>query len=1551
LKQSQEDAEEHPKPMKNVEDVYVASPLQQGLIFHGLYEPESSAYSVQMICDLEGKLDVELFRRAWLRVFERYAILRTFFIWEEGKQVLQVVRAKVRLPWQEFDWQALSPAEQDSQLQSLVEKDRTQGFDFSQAPLVRISLIRLSDREAKFVWCHHHSLLDGWSAFRVFNEAFKFYEAFVSGGDLTLPPARPYRDYIVWLQQQDLSAAERFWRERLNGFTNASPLTRDRREQREREPLSEAIEQQEHRERLYLSGQTTSSLKLLAREHQLTLNTVMQGAWALLLSRYSGETDVLFGTVVSGRPPELSGVEEMVGPFINLLPLRVRVDDELELLPWLKQLQSEQVEMRGYEYSPLVEVQGWSDVPRGLPLFETMMVFENYPITSSTQKPEVSLKMTRVKNVEKTSYPLTFEVVPAGKLVLQLSYDTGYFTKERVDRMLQHLGRILEEMVAHPGARLREFSLLTPTERHQMLIRWNDTHRDYSPAIALQHLFEAQVQRTPDHVAICYEGEQLSYLELNYKSNQLAHYLRALGVGPETLVGILVERSVEMVVGLLAILKAGGAYLPLDPTYPSERLNLMIKDAEIDLLLTQQQFVTQMSQQVAQVVCLNTDWQKIARESRENVSSEVTADNLAYVIYTSGSTGQPKGAMNTHRGICNRLQWMQEEYQLTPDDRVLQKTPFSFDVSVWEFFWPLITGARLVVARPGGHQDASYLLKLIKEQQITTLHFVPSMLRVFLEEDGVETCTDLRRVICSGEALSPALEKRFHSRLRAGLHNLYGPTEAAVDVTYWACERNGERNIVPIGRPIANTEIYIIDKNLAPAPIGLNGELHIGGVGLARGYLKRAELTAENFLPHPFSQKPGARLYRTGDLARFLPKGEIEFLGRADDQLKIRGFRIEAGEVETTLTSHPHIREAVVIARVNESGDKQLIAYLVTEIERTPTSSELREYLGKKLPEYMIPSAYVMLKELPLTANGKVDRRALPAPDTRQGQSEKNYVGARTEAEQTLVEIWEAVLGVERVGIYDNFFELGGDSILSIQIVARTNRAGLHLTPKDLFQHQEIAGLAQVISEAGEVVAAEQGAVSGAVRLTPIQEWFFESELEEAGHYNQSVLLKVKAEIEEEKLAAALQGLMKQHDALRQRFKRGAAGWEGWNEATEELQLERVDLRGKRGAERGAAIAARAATVQGSLNLSEGPLLRAVYFDCGEEEAGRLLLVVHHLVVDGVSWRILLEDLQRGYEQLSSGGEVELGAKSTSFQRWAEELTVQAQEAELQGEVGYWVAQGWERARELPVEKESGRQRIATAGTVSKSLSEEETRKLLQEVPETYHTQINEVLMTALGRALGGWLGEGEVVIEVEGHGREEVVAGLDLSRTVGWFTTIYPVLLAVGEEEELGAGLKRVKEQLRQIPQHGIGFGMLKYLSADEAVREQMRKVPGGAVSFNYLGQFDQVLRNEAVIAVADESSGPVQSSSNQLEYQLWINSIVRKGKLEVTWGYSKHSYENATIDQLAESYMEGLREIIAHCESAEAGGFTPSDFPEANLSQSDLDRFISRISQAVRE
>jgi amino acid adenylation domain-containing protein len=659
-----------------------------------------------------------------------------------------------------------------------------------------------------------------------------------------------------------------------------------------------------------------------------------------------------------------------------------------------------------------------------------------------------------------------------------LIYNPDLFDAITIGRMLSHFKLLLEGIAADPEQRLLQLSFLSQAEWNRLLVEWNDSGANYPHGRTLHELFEDQVERTPDAVAVVFEDHLLTYRQLDCRANQLAHHLGRTGVGPETLVGICVERSMEMVVGLLGILKAGGAYVPLDPTYPRERIDFMASDAGTTVLLTQERLVGAQPDLDVHLVCLDSDWTNIARESLDTaVGDGVTAANLAYVIYTSGSTGKPKGAMNTHRGVCNRLLWMQEAYQLTAVDRVLQKTPFSFDVSVWEFFWPLLTGACLVMARPEGHKDSAYLIETIVAQGITTMHFVPSMLRVFLQGEGLDACNSLKRVVCSGEALSTDLQARFFACLNAELHNLYGPTEAAVDVTFWPCERESERRVVPIGRPIANIQVYLLDAYLEPVPIGVPGELHIGGVGLARGYHNRPGLTATKFVPNPFSAEPGDRLYKTGDLARYLADGNVEFLGRTDHQVKVRGFRIELGEIEAALTRHPAVRETAVLAREDRPGDKRLVAYLVPTNGREPTVSEIRRFLREGLPEYMVPAIFVMLDTLPLTPNGKIDRRALPLPERVRPTVEQDFVPPRTQVEEILVRIWAEILDIEQVGVHDNFFEVGGDSLLIMPMIARAEQEGLHLAPQQVFQHQTISELAAV--EAKASVQAERESLAG----------------------------------------------------------------------------------------------------------------------------------------------------------------------------------------------------------------------------------------------------------------------------------------------------------------------------------------------------------------------------------------------------------------------------------------------------------------------------------------
>jgi amino acid adenylation domain-containing protein len=621
--------------------------------------------------------------------------------------------------------------------------------------------------------------------------------------------------------------------------------------------------------------------------------------------------------------------------------------------------------------------------------------------------------------------------------------------------------------VLNPQQRISQLPMLTEVEQQQLLFEWNNTQAEYPLDKCIHQLLEKQVERTPHAVAVVFEGQQLTYNELNCRANQLAHYLQSLGVKPDTLVGICVERSLEMIVGLLGILKASGAYVPLDPDYPIERIIFMLEDAAVKVLLTQQKLINKLPEHQAQLICLDADWELISQFSQDNPITDVQATNLAYVIYTSGSTGQPKGVMLSHSNLSNHMFWMQETFPLTKTDRVLQKTPFSFDASVWEFYAPLLVGGQLLIAQPGGHTDSDYLLKTIAQQQVTTVQLVPSLLQMLLEQGGIENCQLLKRVFCGGEILPVALQEKLLSQLNVNLCNLYGPTECCIDVTFWNCQREMYGQRIPIGRPISNTQIYILDSNLQSLPVGIPGELHIGGAGLARGYLNRPELTQEKFIPNPFSNYPDSRLYKTGDLARYLPDGNIEYLGRIDNQVKIRGFRIELGEIETVLKQHSQVQSSVIIDQEDTSGNKRLVAYIVPQKETTPTPNELRQFLKEKLPDYMIPSAFVIMESLPLTPNGKIDRRALPETNLC-GEIELNFVAPRNLEEEILAKIWSQVLRVEPVGIYDNFFELGGDSILTIQIITRARKAGLELTPKQLFTHQNIAELATVATRVTE---------------------------------------------------------------------------------------------------------------------------------------------------------------------------------------------------------------------------------------------------------------------------------------------------------------------------------------------------------------------------------------------------------------------------------------------------------------------------------------------------
>ena len=902
--------------MENVEDIYPLSPAQEGILFHCLEESKPGVYFEQYTCTLRDNLNTEHFTEAWDRLLARHAILRTAFVWAGMDQPLQVVHRQAQAPWQQLDWQDYSPDDQRRRSDTLLEQDRHRGFDLSQAPLVRFTLIKTAADEHRFIWSFHHLLSDGWSTAILIKEVFTTYTALCEGRQPQYDPPRLYRDYIAWLQQQETTQSDAFWKQTLLGFSSPTKLAIDQPGTHPDQSCSGP-----GRRELELPIETVQSLTSVARQHRLTLNTLVQGAWAVLLNCYSGEDDIVFGVTVSGRPPLLPGVETMVGMFINTLPVRVRLSHDEPLSNCLKRIQHQQIEARQFEHSSLALIQSQSDTPNSQPLFDTIVVFENYPLDDTLKRLPGGLTVHNVDYLEQSNYPLALLAIPQSSnhgLRLIAIYDYARFTDASIGRMLDHLKTLFVQIAANPNQQVSKLGVLTDEECRLTLTRWNQTEAPCPSDRCGHHLFERQALLSPDSPAAQYGQERLTYSQLNDRAGQLALYLQYLGVGPETLVGICVERSLEMIVGLLAVLKAGGAYVPLDPSYPTDRLRFMLNDSHPPVLLTQQHLEAVLPPHSGHTLCLDTDWPLVARHARTNntpLSTHGASPNsLAYVIYTSGSTGHPKGVMVTHRNLVQSTAARWDFYK-KPVERFLLLPSFAFDSSVAGLFWTLSQGGELYIPDQQHHNDPAYLAWLIQEQGVTYLLCVPSLYQQLLSEPN-RRLDSLTTVIVAGEPCPVELVETHKNKLPAALlFNEYGPTEATVWSTVYDCLGQPLHTIVPIGRPIANTKIYLLDPMLRPVPVGVSGQIHIGGANVARGYLNQPQLTQERFIPDPFSGDPADRLYQSGDWARYRHDGQLEFLGRRDEQVKIRGYRIELGEIENTLATHPAVSEAAAIVR------------------------------------------------------------------------------------------------------------------------------------------------------------------------------------------------------------------------------------------------------------------------------------------------------------------------------------------------------------------------------------------------------------------------------------------------------------------------------------------------------------------------------------------------------------------------------------------------------------------------------------------------------------
>lgn len=1050
--------------MKNVADIYPLTPAQAGMLFHTLQAPSSGVYFEQYVCTLSGSMDLVAFQQAWKIVVERHAVLRTAFIWEGLDEPLQVVRQTVELPFTHEDWRGLSETKQHNRLEAYIQKDRTRGFDPAKAPLLRLALFQVAADVHQFVWSFHHLQLDGWSTGLLLEEVFDSYETLHCGALPTSRSPRPFKDYVGWLKQQDIHQAESFWKKELAGFTTPTTLRVDRGSAAEKSTASSSYQQRQKE----LSESVSERLQHLAQQHRLTLNTIFQGAWAILLSRYSSERDVLFGTTVSGRPADLPGVESMIGMFINTLPARIQVDPDAEILPWLKNIQSRQLELRRYEYSPLVEIQGWSDVPKGRALFDTIVVFENYPVDGAAfQNGNPSLEISNVRYLEQSNYPLSVLVLPGKQLQVYIIYNNSYFDDEVVGRLLGHLETILTGMTVNTTHPIKAIGMLPPAEYQQIVDTWNNTQVNSPQPSQIQQFIEQHATHNPGCVAVVDNAKQLTYGELDRKANQLAHYLQTFGVGPNTPVGLVLERSVDMIVAILGVLKAGGAYLPLDPAYPHKRLAFMLTDTQTPVIVTHKKLGNSLPEYKAKTVFIDAEWNTISQQDGTAPQIAASPENLAYIIYTSGSTGQPKGVPISHHNLVHSTA-ARLDYYPEPIESFLLLSSFAFDSSIVGIFGTLCQGGTLVLPPQDGEQDIQQITDLIFKHQVSHLLSLPSLYNLILTYAKINQIKSLRAVMVAGETCPKNLVDLHYKNLPAAtLYNEYGPTEGTVWCTVYRVPADETHPQVPIGRPIANMQTYILGAQQQLLPIGVPGELYIGGKGLVRGYLNRPELTAEKFVPHPFSKNPAARLYRTGDLVRYLPDGNIDFLGRVDNQIKIRGYRVELDEIGGVMKQHPAIQDAVVIT-LGEGVDQHLVGYLAGELAVLPSADELRGFLQNRLPDYMVPVIFVPLDTLPLTPNGKVDRQSLPHPDLTTMSTNQSYTPPRNILDFQLTRIWEDVLKLERVGIHDNFFDLGGQSLLTVRLINEIHqKLDQKLPLAALFQAPTVAQLADVLRSKG----------------------------------------------------------------------------------------------------------------------------------------------------------------------------------------------------------------------------------------------------------------------------------------------------------------------------------------------------------------------------------------------------------------------------------------------------------------------------------------------------
>ncbi|WP_345027173.1 amino acid adenylation domain-containing protein, partial [Flavivirga jejuensis] len=1482
---------------RQVESIYLANSLQQGFIYHALSQAEDDAYRVQLLFDYNQALNIDNYMQSWELAIEKYPILRTGFNWEE--ELIQIVYSTAKLNCKTIDISDLSETERKEHLINLQQEDRSIAFDLTQPCLLRLYIIKQASNHYTILKSAHHSISDGWSGPLLLNNIHNNYIELQQNRAVKVVVDTAYLEAQYFFAKHS-DTVEAYWQTKkatIEQTNDLNPLLSYKQAldtvKTLEQPCDTSIE---------ITGEQYLELKNLTKREGLPLNTLIQFAWHKLIQIYTQDTQTIVGTTVSGRAIPVSGIEASVGLFINTLPLIIDWDNNHTVLEQIQYIHQQITDLNSHSFANLASLQ-----EEGKRLFHSLLVFENYPIPAKSENPgEDDLSPEYWYSVEKLDYPLGLTAHEDGRgLVINLQSDKTLLSEDKARYHLEKIKLILNELIVNLDKKHHSLSTLTPLEYNQIVLNWNHTDAAYPKDKSIHELFEEQVAQNPEKIAVVFDDQQLSYAELNAKANQLARYIQTqTAVKTDSLIGLCLDRNLEVIIGILAVLKAGGAYVPIDPEYPAERIQYILEDAKINLVLTQSHSVESLEKiTTANLVAIDSECYKNKETNNLSVQNQVT--DLAYVIYTSGTTGKPKGVMIDHLSVVNfAVENSYLDYQKVT--AVAGLSSFVFDGSIFDLFVPILSGNKYVMFSKTDVTNLDSLADKFIDHGIDTVFFTTALLNSVVEHK-MEILSTLTQVLFGGENSNDKHINRIKKDYPdLSLIHVYGPTETVVYATYCMLNELAYSDVSPIGKGLNNKKHYVLDPYLNVCPVGVVGELHIGGAGISRGYLNRPELTAEKFITNPFSTPQDlangyTRLYKTGDLVRWLPDGHLEFIGRNDFQVKIRGHRIELGEVENALMEISGVKQGCILAKQG-SGSKYLVAYFTSEL--TITEEVIIKTLSAQLPEYMVPSAFVALESFPLNINGKIDRKALPDPEFT---DEASYIAPTSDLEIKLCDIWQAVLNLEKIGVSDDFFRIGGDSILSIQLSSRLRKHGLNCSVSAIFDHRTIQQLAQFIASDVDTVQilAEQGNLEGTFDLLPIQQWFFDKveakQLPEYNHWNQSFLVKVP-ELEVEKLQEIIEALAAQHDILRTNF---SVTKQRYSSTTSVPQLHRLNVTNLSKE----VINETLTNWQSHFDIQKGPLWCVAYLEGYADKTARLYFALHHLIVDAVSWRILIEDFQSLYNNET------LGNKSSSYRQWVDEIS--KYEETHPKEKAYWDSVLKTMPTYDVLEKQAAFSNI--------EISQKLTGDLLQQANKAYHTEVNDLLLTALGLTLQSWNKKTRNVITLEGHGREQLNETIDHSKTVGWFTTMYPVQLSV--QDNLGSSIKEIKESLRAIPNKGIGFGAI--------YPNELINLP--AISFNYLGQFDS---QDDYWQVVDENSGIQMHSSNANTSLININGMVTEGRLSFNIVTKLGKDETGAF---AKNFQKHLEAVILHCNTQLEGKqtkHTPSDFETVTISESLLDK-----------